>query len=128
MSLSTERAGLVAGQVARFVTHNRHQLVGQVSNLDFWLVARDGYGVRFIRMHTAQEHYVTTHQTTEFAIGADYPTGKKASPPRRVPDREIQKARRALVESTRRFLERGRKDGFISEAKLSVAIKHLGIE
>lgn len=37
MSFSTEMAGLVAGQLARFVTLNRHQLAGQVANLEFWL-------------------------------------------------------------------------------------------
>ncbi len=135
MSFSTELAGLVAGQVSRFVTLNRHQLAGQVANLDFWLAqirnalaALDGYGVRFIRMHAAQEQYIGVREITECSAGAAYPIDQKASPPRRVPDREIQKARRALVEAARRFLERCRKDGFISESQLSAAFKSSGIE
>ena len=37
MSYSTDIAELVAKQISRLTTLNRHQLVGQVANLDFWL-------------------------------------------------------------------------------------------
>jgi hypothetical protein len=87
-----------------FVTFNRHQLAGQVANLDFWLAqvrhalaAIDGYGVRFVRMEAAQERYVAAHGTTEFIQNADERIERKASPPRRIPDRELRKARRALT-------------------------------
>jgi hypothetical protein len=136
MSFSTEMAGLVANQLSRFITLNRHQLAGQVANLDFWLAqvrhalsVIDNYGVRFIQMHATQEQYVAAHGTTEFALGTDcFPTQKKASPPRRVPDRELQKARRALIEATSRFLERCRHEEMISEAQLVSAHESLGIE
>ena len=135
MSFSTDMAGLVADQLSRFVTLNRHQLAGQVANLDLWLAqvrhalaALDGYGVRFIRMHAAQEQYVTAHGTTEFDLGAAYPAERRAAPPRRTPDRELQKARRALIDAASRFLERCQRDGLISESEASAALENLGID
>lgn len=135
MSFSTELAGLVANQLARFVTLNRHQLIGQVANLDFWLdqaanvlAVIDGYGVRFVRLGAAQEQYIGAHGTTEFALGANHRTEKRASPPRRVPERELQKARRALVETATAFLRRCRDDGAISDEVLNAALKRLGVE
>jgi hypothetical protein len=101
MSFSTDMAALVANQLARFVTLNRHQLAGQAANLDFWLAqvrhalaVIDGYGVRFVRMYGAQEQYVAAHGTTELIPGGDCPIERKASPPRRIPDRELRKAER----------------------------------
>ena len=51
MSFSTDIAELVANQLSRFVTLNRHQLAGQAANLEFWVVqvrlaldTIDGYG------------------------------------------------------------------------------------
>jgi hypothetical protein len=121
-------ADLVARQLSRFVTLNRHQLAGQVANLEFWLsqvhhalAAIDGYGVRFVRMEAAQEQYVATHGTKEFTPNADYYVEHKASPPHRIPEREMQKTRRTLIDATSRFLERCRKEGFISAAQFSEA-------
>jgi hypothetical protein len=135
VSFSTELAGLVTNQLSRFVTLNRHQLAGQVANLDFWLAqvrhtlaALDGYGVRFVRMEAAQERYVTVHGTTESIQNADEWIERKASPPRRIPDRELRKARRALTDAVSRFLERCRKDGFLSEAEFSEASRDLDSE
>ena len=77
MSYSTDIAKLVAGQLSRFVTLNRHQLAGQVANLDFWLAqvpptpSRGSTGTTrgSVRLHAAQEHYVGQHGTTEFVLG-----------------------------------------------------------
>jgi hypothetical protein len=128
-------ARLVADQLSRFVTLNRHQLAGQVANLDFWLAqvrhalaVIDGYGARFVRMHGAQEQYVAAHGTTEFTPGADFPTERRASPPRRIPDRELRQARRSLTEAAYRFLERCRRDGLISKPQWSEARGSLGVE
>lgn len=119
MAYSTEVAGLLANQLKRFVTLNPHQLAGQVANLDFWLaeVAHalaviDGYGVRFVRMDTVQVQFVAAH-------GATW----KATPPRRIPDRELQKARRELTDAAIRFLECCRKDGLISEGEFTTAVE-----
>ena len=82
MSFSTDIAELVANQLSRFVTLNRHQLAGQAANLDFWLgevqhalAVIDGYGVRFTRMHAAQEqhhamvaHDLATHDFVEMLL------------------------------------------------------------
>jgi hypothetical protein len=128
-------AELVANQLSRFVTLNPHQLAGQVANLDFWLSqvrhaleVMDGYGVRFVRMDAAQKQYVATHETTLSEIGPAGVTARRPPPPRRIPDRELQKARRALVDATCRFLERCRYDGLITESQLSAELKRLGVE
>jgi hypothetical protein len=135
MSFSTDLAGLVTDQLSRFVTLNRHQLAGQVANLDFWLAqvhqalaALDGYGVRFVRMEAAQERYVAAHGTTESIQNTDGWIERKPSPPRRIPDRELRKARRALTDTAFRFLERCRNEGLLSEADFSEASKNLGSE
>ncbi|MDY3557315.1 hypothetical protein R5W24_006503 [Gemmata sp. JC717] len=130
MSFSTDMAKLVADQLSRFVTLNRHQLAGQVANLDFWLAqvrhalaVIDGYGVRFVRMHAAQEHYVGQHGTTEFVLGAeDYTPRTAPTAPRRVPDRELRQARRLVVEAVTRLLERCRAEGLVADAVVSDAL------
>ena len=136
VSFSSDLANLVADQLSRFVTLNRHQLAGQVANLDFWLAqvrhalaVIDGYGVRFVRMSGAQEHYVVQHGTTEFVLGAeDYSPKTSPARPHRVPERELQKSRRALVEVTSRLLERCRRDELITAAQFSDACRELGVE
>ena len=135
MSFSTDMAKLVADQLSRFVTLNPHQMAGQVANLDFWLdqvrhalAGIDGYGVRFVRMHGAQERYVNVHETREFDLEANFPTERIASPPRRIPDRELQKARRALIESVEKLLERCRHEGLISDKQCSAECRSLGID
>ena len=136
MSFSTELAKLVTEQLSRFVTLNRHQLAGQVANLDFWLgEARhalkviDGYGERFVRMDGAQEAYVVRHGTKEFVLDVDgYKPRHHPTPPRRIPDRELQKARKLVTEATSRFLQRCWREGLISEQQLFEASRDLGIE
>jgi hypothetical protein len=135
MSFSTDLAALVANQLSRFVTLNPHQLAGQVGNLDFWLdqvrhalAAIDGYGVRFIRMEGAQERYVTTHGTTESSLDHDHPVERKAPPPHRIPDRDLQKARRALTDAAIHFLERCQAEGLISEPDVDTAFDRLGLQ
>jgi hypothetical protein len=91
------------------------------------LAALDGYGVRFVRMHAAQEQYVSEHGTTEYALGEDYPNPRRASPPRRVPDRELRAARKSLVEAAYRFLARCRKEGLISLSQVAAARERLGV-
>ena len=75
MAFSSDMAKLVADQLSRFVTLNRHQLAGQAVNLDFWLAQLrngleviDGYGKRFQRLKAAQAKHVTEHRTTEFSL------------------------------------------------------------
>src|SRR5262245_8635016 len=84
MSFSTDMAELVASQLSRFVTLNRHQLSGQVANLAFWLAqvrhslaVIDGYGVRFLRMEAAQEQYVVADGTTVSEVTPTGPAERK---------------------------------------------------
>ncbi|MDY3563580.1 hypothetical protein R5W23_005194 [Gemmata sp. JC673] len=120
MSFSTDMAKLVADQLSRFVTLNRHQLAGQVANLDFWigqvrhvLAGIDGYGARFVRMQAAQEHYVGHNGAiTPGTEGYDPRTSPVA--PRRVPDRELRQARRGVVDAARRLLERCREERLVA--------------
>jgi hypothetical protein len=135
VSFTTDMAKLVTDQLSRFVTLNPHQLAGQVANLDFWLAqarhalaALDGYGVRFVRMEGAQQQYVAAHGTTLSEVGPCGPEERRPPPPRRIPDRELQKARRMLVEAVDRFLQRCRHDGFISESAYSAALEELAVE
>lgn len=139
MSFSTDLADLVAAQLTRFASLNRHQLAGHVENLDFWLsqVANalttiDEYGIRFVRLEAGQEQYVATHGTTEFTPrrgDLDQPWHQfKPAPPRRVPDRDLRKSRRGLIDATTRFLDRCRRDGLIPESQWSAAVRSLGLD
>jgi hypothetical protein len=136
LSFSTDTANLVADQLSRFVTLNRHQLAGQAANLDFWiaearhaLAVIDDYGARFVRMHAAQEHSVRQHEATKFELGAPDPSAERRTTlPRRVPDCELQKARRSLVEAAVRFLDRCGHDGLVPERELADARRALGLE
>lgn len=129
MSFSTDMAKLVTDQLSRFITLNPHQLAGQVENLDFWLTevrhalaVLDGYGVRFVRLHAGQERYVAAHHVTASAVN---PGGVTERPPpqvRRIPDRELRQARRALVEAATRFLQRCRAEGLVTDAVVSSAV------
>jgi hypothetical protein len=134
MAFSTDLAELVATQLTRFVTLNPHQLAGQVANLDFWLAqvrnaldTIDGYGVRFIQMDAAQEQYVTIYNTTVSVVTPTDPEERRPAPPRRIPDRELQMARRALVAATRQFLERCHVEALISNVQFAEALQNLGI-
>jgi hypothetical protein len=127
-------AKLVADQLSRFVTLNRHQLAGQVANLDFWLSqvrngleVIDGYGKRFQRLKVAQNKHVVAHHTTEFEL--DDPCCTQGSPPQphKVPGRELQDARRALCDAARRFLVRCYHEGFIEQAVVRQVCVDLGL-
>jgi hypothetical protein len=133
VSFSENLAKVVADQLTRFVTLNRHQLAGHVANLDFWLdqarhvlAVIDGYEARFRRLKSAQAEYVTEHQTVTFSpVDPDI----KGAPdlPRRVPDAARREARLAVTESAYRFLLRCYRDGLIPEPRLRAACGSLGI-
>jgi hypothetical protein len=129
VSFSTDMAKLVADQLSRFVTLNPHQLAGQAANLDFWLAqvrhalaVIDGYGVRFVRMEAGQQQYVAAHGTKLSEVGPAGVEERRPPPPRRIPDRELRQARRALVEAATRFLERCRAEGLVADSVVSAAL------
>lgn len=135
MSFSTDLARLIADQISRFVTLNRHQLTGQVANLDFWMAevrhglkVLDGYGERFRSLKTAQQQHVAEHHTIEFDLDDPCCTQRTAAPPQRVPDSELKQARLALTEATRRFLERCHREGLLDDAAFRKACEKSGIE
>jgi hypothetical protein len=134
VSFSSDMANLVTEQLSRFVTLNRHQLAGQVANLDFWLAqvrhcqqVIDGYPKRFDRLKAAQGRYAANHHTTEFEFHDPCCTGRPVAPPRRVPDGELRDARRSLCDAAYRFLVRCFHEGFIEESVLRSACDDLGI-
>jgi hypothetical protein len=133
MSYSSNLAKVVADQLARFVTLNRHQLAGQVANLDFWVAqARhaleviDGYGERFVRLRSAQAGYVAEHNTT-VSFPTDPDIRVAPDPPRRVADADLREARRSVSEAAYRFLVRCCNDGLIPESRLRSLCDSLGI-
>jgi hypothetical protein len=134
MSFSTDMAKLVANQLTRFVTLNRHQLAGQVANLDFWieqvrhgLNVIDGYGKRYQLLKSARAKHVTEHHTVEFRLDDPCCTQGPPSPVVRIPDSEMREARRQLTESAYRFLVRCCNEEFISESRLRSICGEIGI-
>ena len=133
MSYSENMAKVVADQLARFVTLNRHQLAGHVRNLDFWIAqARhalqviDGYQERFQLLKAGQAEYVASHQVT-VPWPADEPElWGKPGPPHRVPDSSLREARRSVVDAAYAFLMRLYKDGFISKGQFRSWCNDLG--
>jgi hypothetical protein len=129
----------LANQLTKFVSLNRHQLAGQVANLDFWLaevrhclIVIDGYGQRFERLKAAQMSYVSEHQVVEFDLPEyeddDCCYGRQlAGPPLRAPARQLADARRSLCDAVYSFLMRCFKEGHIKEARLRKVCADLGI-
>jgi hypothetical protein len=127
-------AKLVADQVSRFVTLNRYQLAGQVANLDFWMAqvrhclgVVDGYGRRFRLQQEAQQRHVAEFHTIEFDLDDPCCTQGKPAPPRKVPDRDLKRARVALTEATRRLLIRCHRAGFLDAAAFRKACEDSAI-
>jgi hypothetical protein len=134
MAYSIEIARTLTDQLTKFATLNRHQLVGHVANLDFWLAevrhcldVLDGYQARFRRLQVSHKKHVSEHETIEFDLHDPCCTVTTASPPNRVPDRELKEARHLLCEATYRFLIRCFHEGFLEESKLREACENLGI-
>ncbi len=135
MAYSADIAKLLTGQLAKFVTLNRHQLVGQVANLDFWLAevrhcfsVLDGYQRRFERLKAAQMKHVAEHQTIEFDLDDPCCIRGSAAPPKRVAQAELREARRSLADTTYHFLVRCFREGLIEEAALRRECEALGID
>ncbi len=134
MPYTTEIVKPLADQLAKFVTLNRHQLAGQVANLDFWLdevrhglAVIDGYNNRFERLRSAQERHVAEHGTTEFRLTDPCGTQGAPSPPLRAPDGPMREARHALCEATYRWLVLCYREGLITEQSVRHACRELDI-
>ncbi|WP_406699634.1 hypothetical protein V5E97_12310 [Singulisphaera sp. Ch08] len=134
MAYSADVAKLLTDQLSRFITVNRHQLAGQMANLKFWmgevrhcLGVIDGYPQRFERLKRAQTTYVANHGTVEYLLDDPRETTTTATPPRRVPHRELVEARRLLCDSAYRFLVRGFNENHFDEATLRETCRSLGL-
>src|SRR5438552_3822514 len=122
MSYSTDISGVLANQLTKLSTLNRHQLAGQIANMDFWLAevrhctsVLDGYQARFDKLNRAQTDYTREHQTIEFDVDDPYIHGP-AEGAKRAPDREMKDARRKLKDAAYRFLRRCLDERLIDEA------------
>lgn len=125
MAYSSDISKTLTDQIKKFATLNRHQLVGQLANLDFWaaevrhcLEVIDGYGHRFEQMKAAQMKFVADHGTVMFDLDDPCCTRASAAPPRRVPSQELGEARRQLGDAFYRFLVRCLHEGLIDERAL----------
>src|SRR5580698_9563612 len=105
MSYSTDIAIALADQLIKLSSLNRHQLAGQVANLDFWMselrhciVTIDEYRHRFDRMNKAQADYVFEHKTIEFPLH-DPEFAGPAQGAKPVPERDLKDARRKLCDA-----------------------------
>jgi hypothetical protein len=134
MAYSSDIARILTDQIRKFATLNRHQLVGHVANLDFWidevqhcLAVIDGYNRRFERMKAAEMKHISERGTVEFSLDDPCCTQMRSSPPRRVPSKELGEARRHLCDATYRFLIRCLHEKLIDEATLRRTCEGLDI-
>jgi hypothetical protein len=135
MSYSTDMAGILTKQLTRFVSLHSYQLAAHVENLDFWLsevrhllAVIDGYGVRFVRLEAAQERYLQQIQNGKQSLSVHQEmNAQKPKKIRRVPDHDLRKTRRELVNATKSLLARCKVEGLISENHYSIANKSLEV-
>jgi hypothetical protein len=134
MAYSTDISKTLADQLAKFVTYNRHQLAGQVANLDFWtgearhcLQVIDEYSKRFERMKSAQMKYVAEHGTVIFNPNLDFPTDRTPPPPKQINHRDLAQARQSLCEALYRFLARSYRESLIDEPTFMQTLDQFGI-
>lgn len=125
MAYTCDIANILAAQLEKFATLNRHQLAGQLANLGFWaaetahgLAIIDGYGSRFERLKDAQGRHVAEYGTKEFLKHDPCCTETTASPPTRIHSQELGQARRRLCDAFYRFLVRCFNESLLEEASL----------
>ncbi len=134
IAIATELAEVLS----RISTANRHQLVGHVSNLEFWadevahaLSVIDGYRARFDRLSEAQNKYAIEHQTIEFppdlAPDDSWRYELPAARPKRIPDTDKRESRRAICDSFYHFVVRCHNGGLLDESQLRAYCKRLDI-
>ncbi len=132
MSYSTDITNVLAAQLERFASSNRHQLASQLANLDFWLIqieqclrTLDDYPTRFKRLKAAHDEYVARHKVVAFDL--QEPELKWKPMVERLPDSELKKARHRLCEAAYKWLTRCAREQILDEARVRVACTRLGI-
>lgn len=136
MAYMCDISQILADQLAKFATLHRHQLAGQVANLEFWcdelqhcLTVLDGYKARFEWMKAAQMKYTAEHKTMEFRLDLDDPCcfPEDASPPRRIDHREVQAARQSVCDAMYRFIVRCLRESLIDETRFREVADRFGM-
>jgi len=139
MVYSSDFARLLIDQLARIAGENRHQLVGHMANLDFWLSevrhclgVIDGYSARFANLKAAQTKYVSEHVTTaaEFddpVVYYDRVAHHSVLPRPAWSDVDRKETRRALCDAVYRFLRRCYRDKLLDESSFRKACDSLGM-
>ena len=135
MAYIVSMARVLTHELTKFASQRRHQLVGHVANLDFWLAevrhclrVLDEYSPRYERTFAAQTKYIFEHKVVEFDLDEPTPMRGPAIPSKRLPDEERQEARRLLGEAAYGFLVRCCNKGFIDESVLRRECARLGLE
>ncbi|HYP98410.1 MAG TPA: hypothetical protein VER96_07035 [Polyangiaceae bacterium] len=137
MSYSIAKAELIADQLSRLSTQHAHQLVGQLSNLEFWMseaasaiAVINDYPARFRRLHDAQVEWVSSQDVSipfycpvcqgecEFSPGT--PQG-----PRRIPSEELGAARDRVRKAAAQLLLRLFRAEFVEPPELRRYINDL---
>ncbi len=134
MPYSSDIARILTDQLAKFVTLNRHQLAGQVANLDFWLDevrhaihVIDDYGPRFEPSRTLSS---STPRSTGLRNSiSETRATRNSQPHRRGGFCTPTSTRRDVPSATDayRFLVRCFNEGFITESVLREACGSLEI-
>jgi len=143
MIYTIEKANLIATQLKKITSGYMHHIVGQFSNIDFWmdevilaLKTIDGHKKRFSNMYDAQKewtknHDVVIHEYCPICSGrCEFSDGKPQLPTLKYKKEKI-KARKDLVDSAYFFLIRCYRIGLLTcimhwnfVMKLSTAIKY----
>jgi hypothetical protein len=134
MSYMLEISNALAETLKKFATLNRHQLAGQVGNLDFWtdevrhcLSVIDGYHHRFETMKAAQVKHAVDYRTSEFALDNQSDLGSPVPPPKPVPDSQLKDVRRALCEAFYGFVVCCHKAALLDEGGVRHTAAKVGI-
>jgi hypothetical protein len=132
LSYTLKIADALADTPRVFVTLNRHQLVGNVANIEYWfdeaihcLGVIDGFRARFQAIKSAQAKYVRDHDTVAFRPGDD---GAASIPPARpnLSDYELKRVRREVVDAAYAFARRAFKESLIPAASFRALAERIG--
>ncbi len=133
-----EKAELISEQLRRFTSGYAHHVVGQYTNIDFWLhevqesiKTIDEYNKRFNNMRDGQKNWVASHGTKiydycPFCGGRCELSDGHPPPPVRYLDSELKSARKELVDTTYFFLLRCYRMGLLNKNTLETKCNEIG--
>lgn len=142
MIYTVNRANLISEQLRKFADSSSWWVVGQFSNLDFWidevksaLKALNEHNTRFDKMYNAQKEWIETHNIElphhcpicqgicELGTGTIKPSLPKRSSETK---QDKNESRRELLDATYYFLIRCYKMKLIGEAELKEKCREVG--